>query len=304
MLVHVWKSLLEQAGFTLADIPKEWEPFWSFWCDTVQPALRKATGRDDIYGVGVPMSVLPGGDTDVDFSQFAAAYEADYVTRDGRLVIDEAEVRAKLIRALDGYTTLHRKGCTPPDAAGWDNAGNNKAFLEQQVVMTVNGTLSVPAALRTTRPEDYAKNAVTLAWPSGAHGQPLAIITQSSQAAVFRGGGHEEVAKEFVRFLVGEGWLAHWLDFAGDRYLPPMPVLLGQPFWLDPTDPHRMISALQFLTRPRDYSYVAASGEWRHQLVLAEGVWTTAIHRVVAEGLSPEQAVDEAITRVKQLLSE
>ena len=46
--VHVWQSLLEQAGFTLADIPKEWEPFWSFWCDRVQPAVRKALGRDDI----------------------------------------------------------------------------------------------------------------------------------------------------------------------------------------------------------------------------------------------------------------
>ena len=28
--VHVWKSLLEQAGFTLADIPKGWHAFWSF----------------------------------------------------------------------------------------------------------------------------------------------------------------------------------------------------------------------------------------------------------------------------------
>ena len=30
-------------------------------------------------------------------------------------------------------------------------------------------------------------------------------------------------AKEFVRFLVREGWLAHYLDFAGDRMLPPLP---------------------------------------------------------------------------------
>ena len=55
--IHVWNSLLERAGFTLADIPKEWEAFWSFWCDQVQPALRKALGRDDIWGVGLPMSV-------------------------------------------------------------------------------------------------------------------------------------------------------------------------------------------------------------------------------------------------------
>src|SRR3954452_3718656 len=61
--VHVWKSLLERAGLTLADLPKQWEPFWSFWCDKVQPAVRKATGRDDIYGIAVPVS-LESGDTE------------------------------------------------------------------------------------------------------------------------------------------------------------------------------------------------------------------------------------------------
>ena len=54
--IHVWENLLEQAGFTLEDIPKEWEAFWSFWCDQVQPAVRRATGRDDLWGVGLPMS--------------------------------------------------------------------------------------------------------------------------------------------------------------------------------------------------------------------------------------------------------
>ena len=73
--IHVWKSLLERAGFTLADIPKEWEAFWSFWCERVQPAVRKATGRDDIWGVGLPMSV-EAGDTHVQVRQFQYAYDA------------------------------------------------------------------------------------------------------------------------------------------------------------------------------------------------------------------------------------
>jgi multiple sugar transport system substrate-binding protein len=82
--VHVWKSLLEQAGFTLADIPKEWEAFWAFWCDQVQPAVRKALGRDDVWGIGLPMSAA-SIDTSNGIWQFVSAYEADYVTRDGRL---------------------------------------------------------------------------------------------------------------------------------------------------------------------------------------------------------------------------
>jgi multiple sugar transport system substrate-binding protein len=52
--IHVWSSLLERAGFTLADIPKEWGAFWTFWCDQVQPAVREALGRDDIWGSACP----------------------------------------------------------------------------------------------------------------------------------------------------------------------------------------------------------------------------------------------------------
>jgi multiple sugar transport system substrate-binding protein len=33
--VHVWKSLLKQAGFKLEDVPQEWNAFWSFWCGQV-----------------------------------------------------------------------------------------------------------------------------------------------------------------------------------------------------------------------------------------------------------------------------
>ena len=33
-------------------------------------------------------------------------------------------------------------------------------------------------------------------------------------------------------------------------------------------------------------------------------IWPEAVHRVAADGISPEQAVDEAIARIKQILSE
>ena len=106
--------------------------------------------------------------------------------------------------------------------------------------MTLNATLSIPNALKAERPEDYYKNTATIEWPDGADGQPLAIRTGFFAAAVFKAGGHVALAKEFVRFLVAEGWLAHYLDFSGERMLPPMPKLLEQPFWLDPSDraPH------------------------------------------------------------------
>jgi multiple sugar transport system substrate-binding protein len=300
--VHAWKSLLEQAGFTLKDIPRGWEAFWTFWCDEVQPAVREALGRDDVWGVGLTMSV-DSNDTVNGFWQFVDAYEADYVTRDGRLVIDDPEIRRRLIKAVDSYTAIYRKGCTPPDSVTWTNRDNNEAFHTQKIVMTLNQTLSIPNTLKATRPRDYYDNAVTLDWPEGAYGQPLAIETSVNRAAVFKDGGNVAAANEFVRFLVGEGWLAHYLNFSGERMLPTMPKLLEAPFWLDPGDPHRMASAMQLLTRPRALDWYTPF-DLRDRVVSQEAIWPKAVHRVAAEGISPEQAVDEAIARIKQILSE
>ena len=104
------------------------------------PAGRaRSAGPRRWLGVGLTMSV-DSIDTVNGFWQFADAYEADYVTRDGRLVIDDPEVRRRLIKALDGYTAVYRKGCTPPDSVNWTNRGNNVAFLEQSIVLTLNQT--------------------------------------------------------------------------------------------------------------------------------------------------------------------
>ena len=65
-----------------------------------------------------------------------------------------------------------------------------------------------------------------------------------------------------------------------------------------------MAAAIQIMTRPTIHNYAMASGNWRHELVEQEYLWQKAVHRVAAEGISPEQAVDEAIARIKQILSE
>ena len=88
------------------------------------------------------------------------------------------------------------------------------------------------------------------------------------------------------------------------KLMPPMRKLVEQPFWLDTSDPHRMRAAIQILTRPHLMDMDVRDNEWRSAPIFEENVWGNAVHRVVAEGVSPEQAVDEAIARIKQILSE
>ena len=124
--VHVWRSLLERAGFTLADIPKEWGPFWAFWCDKVQPAVRKATGRDDISGsasrcrptratrtTGWPSSPTP-------YARLARALGPELGRR--------PEPRR---RRWSRRSAVHRrlqKGCTPPQSVDLDQARQQRGL--------------------------------------------------------------------------------------------------------------------------------------------------------------------------------
>ena len=172
------------------------------------------------------------------------------------------------------------------------------------MVLTVNPTLSIPGALRTASSDDYYTNVVTIDWPEGANGQPLVLMGDVQRAVVFKAGGNPVLAGDFVEFLAEEGWLAHWLTFAGDRYLPPMRKLVEQPFWLDTNDPHRLRSAIQILTRAHLPLYLGVQDHGRQSGLIWRDVWGSAVQRVVTDGISPEQGVDEAIARIKQILNE
>ena len=182
--VHVWKSLLEQRGVHARRRPQR---MGGVLVVLVRPG---AAGGAQGYAAATTSRASAwrcrpaSADTD-GIQQFRAAYEADYVTRDGRLVIDDPEIRHRLIKAIDTYTSIYRKGCTPPDRWHGKTIDNNEEFLAQAVVMTPNETLSINA-LKDDRPEDYYQNAATIEWPVGPTESPFRSIA-ASVAVVFKG---------------------------------------------------------------------------------------------------------------------
>ena len=68
--------------------------------------------------------------------------------------------------------------------------------------------------LKSSRPDDYYRNAITVGWPKDAFGRPEHIEGGYYKAVVFKDGGHTQAAEELVRFLVGDGGLAQYLTKA------------------------------------------------------------------------------------------
>ena len=271
---------------------------WSFWCDRVQPAVRNAMGRDDIWGVGLAMSI-DAGDTHVEYTQFQHAYDAYWVTPDGQIQVDDPGVRANLIKAMEAYTAIYLTGCAPPDAIDWDNRSNNDRFVAQTVVIPLNSSLSIPNAIEASRPDDYR------GIPQPSNGRMVPTTNRCQSLAT-------STAERCSRLKSRVRWArissVSWSRMAGSRTIWTSREIVccrqwrsssKLPFWLDRSDRHRMASAIQTLAgrsittwgvQPIRYSPIELGGE--------------PFHRVVAEGWMAQQAVDEAIARIKQILNE
>ena len=100
--------MLEQAGFKQSDIPTKWEDYWSFWCDKVQPASRKATGQR-VYAVGQPMGV-ESTDSFQSFYTFMDAYNVKLVDDDGKLTGRRSQGAGKPDQGDEGLHRYLRQG--------------------------------------------------------------------------------------------------------------------------------------------------------------------------------------------------
>src|SRR5271169_961569 len=80
---HVWRPLVEKAGYTIEDIPKTWDAFYDFFKE-VQKRLR-GQGVRNVFGLGLNVTTN-GVDPNNVFNYFLIAYGGqDIVTKDGKL---------------------------------------------------------------------------------------------------------------------------------------------------------------------------------------------------------------------------
>ena len=92
---HIWRPLVEKAGYQMSDIPKTWDAYYDFFKE-VQKKLR-AQGMRHVYGIGFQLNTT-GNDSNARFNDFIIAYGGqDIVTKDGKLHLDDPTVRKAAI---------------------------------------------------------------------------------------------------------------------------------------------------------------------------------------------------------------
>jgi multiple sugar transport system substrate-binding protein len=307
MHIEYWKDLLEQAGFKESDIPKDWKGYWAFWCDKVQPGLRKASGKRD-FGIGQPMGV-DSSDSFYSFLTFVDAYNVKLVDDNGKLLVDDPKVRQGLINALKDYTDVYTKGCTPPSATSWKDPDNNVAFHNKTTVMTHNATISIAAKwlddsnnqtlaadVREQARKNYYDLIITAGFPNKPDGKPMQYRTAVKTGVVFLEAKNKPRAKEFVQFIMQEENLTPYVEGALGRWYPVTKSGQARPFWT--ADKHRKAVHDQYAAGTVPFEFTK---NFKFTILNNENVWAKAMNRIVNEKVSVEKAVDEMIERIKQV---
>ncbi|MGB3515018.1 MAG: ABC transporter substrate-binding protein [Elainellaceae cyanobacterium] len=304
--LHYWQPLLNEAGLYNDEIPNTWNEFWQFW-QTAHAQLRDQ-GIDTVYGIGLCLSDL-GTDTFWQFEQFLEARNLELVDEQGTLRIDDPGIRQGLIDTIQQFVGFYRDGYIPPAAVEWTDSGNNISFLEQQSLMTVNSTLSVPFSQRqpdtpyNRQSTDYYFNQIrTIPWPNKPDGSPHRSILSIKQLAILKDTDQLEAAESFAAYFIQPANIDKYLQLATKgRIFPVIRSLWQDPFWNAVNDPHLSLALQQHQqdTRPSYQVYAPA-----YSKVLQDNVWAKAILQVLNDGVSPEQATDQAIARVKQIFGE
>ena len=305
--IQYWKDMLGQAGFKESDIPGTWKEYWSFWCDKVQPGIRKATGQR-LFGTGFPMGV-ESTDSFQSFLSWVDAYNVKLVDDNGKLLVDDPKVKQGLVAALTDYTQPYIKGCTPPSSTTWKDPDNNVAFHNKTIVMTHNYTISIAAKWlddannaqltaeqRAAGQKAYDDLIATAGFPKKPDGSPMVYRTAVKVGVIFEASKNKARAKEFLKFMLEEDNLRPYVEGALGRWFPVTLAGQASPFWQ--ADRHRKAVYDQFKAGTTPFEFTK---NYKFTILNNENAWAKAMNRVVNEKVPVDKAVDELIVRIKEV---
>jgi multiple sugar transport system substrate-binding protein len=293
---HVWKSLVERAGYKIEEIPKTWDAYYDFFKE-VQKGLR-AKGERKVYGLGFQVTTN-GNDPNNVFNYFLVAYGGQgLVSKDGALHLNDPQVREAVIKALTYPTTAYTEGFVPPSAINWNDADDNNAFHAKTIVMDLDGTISTEVAIIKNK-QDY-DDIVTMGLALSNDGKPIPSVATNGCGLVPKGAQNATVAKDFLKFLIQPKVVNEYLKTGLGRSIPAMPsIVKNDPWWFE--DPHRKAYVEQGLlgpTIPEFFVYNPAYAQVRN-----EHVWSVAWTDIMQGHMTPQAAAEKAFKRVEEIFA-
>jgi multiple sugar transport system substrate-binding protein len=293
---HVWTPLVEKAGFKLSDAPKTWDAFWDFF-KPMQAKLRDA-GMRNVYSMGLQCTTTGPADGNNMFHHFLIANGGNnIVTKDGKVHLDDPQIKEAVIKSLTYITTAYKGGFVPSGALSWNDADDNNAFHSKLFVMDLDGTISTEVAIKDQAERDQV---ATMGLPNKNDGTPMTAELGVGGAFIPKGAKNIEVAKDFMKYLIQPKVVNKYLKEGLGRWLPAMPSLVKtDDFWT--SHPQRKAYTTEGLLSDTVPNYPVFNPGWAE--VNAQQIWGSAEADIIRNGTDPKTAAETAFKKIEAIVA-
>lgn len=213
------RSWFEDAGVTA--FPTNWPAY--------RDVARKLKARGRPIGQTLAHTL---GDAPAFAYPFLWSWGGMEVDPAGKVVLD-SPATLESVKFLQSFWT---EGCDEP-ALGWDDTGNNRAFLSQTIAATLNGASIYIESLR--RPERYRtadgmplhRDIMHAPMPAGPGGQFGLHLLQSNMLMKYS--KNQEAAKDFLTWIHAEKTFEKWFVSQKGFSTPCTETWEGHAAWTD-----------------------------------------------------------------------
>jgi multiple sugar transport system substrate-binding protein len=131
-------------------------------------------------------------------------------------------------------------------------------------------------------------------------GKPVPSLLGVSPCLIPKGAKNVDGAKSLLKSFIKPANLNNYMKETRGRYLPVMMSnVKNDPWWTDPKDPHRRVAVEAGLVKPTIPWWMSYNPAY--SAVLSEQIWSQAEANITQKNMTPEQATEEAVKRIKTI---
>ena len=256
--------------------------------DLADVSTKISNQIEGMYGFGVAMAPRSDGP---DFMRVMLwGFGGKIQDENGKIAFNSPESLTTYRFLKDWYN----RGGIAPGVAGWDDSDNNRAFMAEQIAMTLNAS-SIYMAAKKDFPDTLGKATGHAMVPKGPAGRFVPGSTQGIGIPLYS--ENKELAIEFLKYMyTAERLKRITVDTDGGAMMVLNTVMDGLPMWDDPELGALLdVAKVSYLVGyPGKLTRPAAAVRSGYVLVNAAG-------RMLSENLSPEQTVQFAAKEIEEI---
>ncbi len=215
-LMYYRQDVLTQAG--LKEPPKTTADFLAFTKQVTDPSKN-------MWGFGQQLSDCPDGNNG--FYPFMWAFGGKMQDESGKIVVNSPET----LEALTFFTDLYKTHkVIPQGATGWDDTGNNKAWLSGQAASIFNSG-SIIDTMRKENPDLLAKTSFAAVPGAPGGNNEMQTFAGGNFFGIFTTSKYQDQSRQIALWAYSPERYLGWMQKGNGMFYPALKKYESDPFY-------------------------------------------------------------------------